>query len=352
VQREAMGTANQRGTRLRAVGETVSETLTANRPKPPNRLARAGIAVGRSRPLLLLVLILGLSAYMAVVYPVSFPTSSNIAAVLLDAAQAGILVVGMTVLMIGGAFDLSIGGVLALTGVVAGVLAKDFGVAAPLALLAGVLLGSFCGLANGLIVTRLGINALIATLATVGIFRGITQLISGTGVNSIGNEFAKLGQSVFLGLQSPFWVMLIVVVAGAFGVSRVRFFRQFYYVGGNAQAATLSGIKVDRVMLLGFILMGTLAGLAGVVSASRLDAAVVTAGTGVELKVITATVLGGASLKGGEGTVVGGFLGVLFIAIVQNALIISHVSVFWQGIVIGVVLLVAVSVDLLARRGR
>lgn len=314
--------------------------------------ARAGMALGRSRQLLLVVLIAGLSAYMTIMYPISFPTGSNLSAVLLDAAQAGILVVGMTMLMIGGAFDLSIGGILALTGVVAGVLVKEAGVPVPIALLAGIGLGAFCGLVNGLIVTRLGINALIATLATVGIFRGITQLVSGTGVNAIGPEFSQWGQAVWLGLQSPFWVMLAVVLAGTFAIRRVRFFRQFYYVGGNARAAALSGINVNRVLLVGFVLMGILAGLAGVVSASRLDAAVVSAGIGVELKVITATVLGGASLKGGEGTVFGGFLGVVFIALVQNALIIARVSVFWQGIVIGLVLLVAVSVDLLARRGR
>lgn len=315
-------------------------------------IARVGMALGRSRQLLLLVLIAGLSVYMTVLYPASFPTGSNISAVMLDAAQAGILVVGMTMLMIGGAFDLSIGGILALTGVVAGVLAKEAGVPAPLALLIGIGLGSVCGLINGLIVTRLGINALIATLATVGIFRGITQLVSGTGVNAIGPDFAMWGQAVYLTLQSPFWVMLGVVVAGSFAIRRLRFFRQFYYIGGNERAAALSGINVNRVLLIGFVLMGTLAGLAGVVSASRLDAAVVSAGIGVELKVITATVLGGASLKGGVGTVSGGFLGVVFIALVQNALIIARVSVFWQGIVIGVVLLVAVSVDRLANRER
>ena len=329
-----------------------SETTKTVLSRRPNPLSRAGTALGRSRTLLLIVLIVVLSTTMSIAFPTLFPTSANISAVLLNAAQAGILVVGMTVLMIGGAFDLSIGGVLALSGIAAGLLAKDGGIPAPIALLAGIAVGSLCGLANGLIVTKLRINALIATLATVGIFRGITQLFSGTGVNEIGDSFKAFGQADFLGLQSPFWVMLAVVLAGWFAVSRVRFFRQFYYVGGNARAATLSGINVPRVMLLGFVFMGALAGLAGVLSASRLNAAVVTAGTGVELSVITATVLGGASLQGGEGTVIGGLLGVVFIALVQNALIISHVNVFWQGIVVGVVLLVAVSVDLLAGRSR
>ena len=329
----------------------VTDSSAPTMRRTRDRMSALGLALIRSRSRLLVVLIALLSGVMSFAYP-TFPTGPNIAAVLLDTAQAGILVVGMTVLMIGGVFDLSIGGILAMSGIVAGILAKDWSVAAPLALLAGILIGAACGLFNGVVVTRLRINALIATLATVGIFRGITQLISASGVNEIGDSFSAFGQAVILGLQSPFWVMLIVVLVGEFAVSRMRFFRQFYYIGGNARAATLSGIKVDRVMLLAFVFMGALAGLAGVVGASRLNAAVVNAGTGVEPKVITATVLGGASLKGGEGTVIGGLLGVLFIALVQNALIIAHVNVFWQGIVIGVVLLVAVSFDQFAGRRR
>jgi ribose transport system permease protein len=139
--------------------------------------------------------------------------------------------------------------------------------------------------------------------------------------------------------------MLVIVVAGSWAVGQTRFFRQYYYVGGNERAARLSGMKTDRLILIAFVLMGFLAGVAGVLNAARLDAAVVSAGIGVELQVITAAVLGGASLKGGEGTVPGAFLGVLFIALVQNALIILNVDVFWQNIVIGSVLLLAVSLD-------
>jgi ABC-type xylose transport system permease subunit len=128
-------------------------------------------------------------------------------------------------------------------------------------------------------------------------------------------------------------------------VARTRYFRQFYFIGGNTRAAKLSGIRVERLTTVGFIVMGTLAGLAGVLGASRLNSAVVSAGIGVELSVITATVLGGASLKGGEGTVIGGVLGVLFIALVQNAMIINGVGIYWQNIIIGLVLLLAVSLD-------
>jgi ribose transport system permease protein len=139
--------------------------------------------------------------------------------------------------------------------------------------------------------------------------------------------------------------MLIIVVLGSWAVGQTRFFRQYYYVGGNERAARLSGIKTTRLILYAFVLMGLLAAVAGILNSARLNAAVVSAGIGVELQVITAAVLGGASLKGGEGTVPGAFLGVLFIALVQNALIIINVDVFWQNIVIGLVLLGAVSLD-------
>jgi ribose transport system permease protein len=329
------------------LSESGSEPATVSRPpRNPGTMVKSGATrVLHSRPLLLLVLICLLSGYMAYMYDVSFPTADNIEAVLLNAALYGILVVGMMLLMIGGAFDLSIGGILALSGVVSGVLIgqSDWGVAAGVA--AGIGVGAAAGLVNGLIVTQVRINALIATLATVGIFRGITQLISGTGVAPISDSFASIGQSEFLGFQMPFWIMLVVVAVGGWLVSQSRFFRQYYYVGGNRRAATLSGIKSERLMLVAFVIMGTLAGLAGVLNASRLDAAQVSAGVGIELQVITAAVLGGASLRGGEGTVIGGVLGVLFIALLQNALIIMNVDVFWQNIVIGVVLLLAVSLD-------
>ncbi|WP_376795799.1 ABC transporter permease [Thermogemmatispora sp.] len=308
-------------------------------------LIAAGWRLVRSRPLLLLILILLLSCFMAYLYPLSFLSLDNFSAVLLNASQFGILAVGMSILMIGGVFDLSIGSTLALCGVVVAVLIAYAHLPVPLAILLALAVGALAGLINGLIVTRIRINALITTLATAGIYRGVTQLISGTGVSPISDAFARVGQSVWLGFQSPFWVMVLIVAAGIWAVGQTRFFRQYYYVGANERAARLSGIRTSRLILIGFVIMGLLAGVAGVLNAARLNAAVVSAGIGVELQIITATVLGGASLKGGEGTVLGAFLGVIFIALVQNALIILDVDVFWQNIVIGIVLLVAVSLD-------
>jgi len=303
------------------------------------------LRLANSRPLMLFVLVVALVAAMSVAYPNNFPTRFNIAAVLLNAAQNAILVTGMMLLMVAGGFDLSIGSTLALAGVWAGVVVGWWGWPAEAGLLAGIAVGGAAGLVNGLIVTRLGINALIATLATLTIYRGLTYLTAGTGVTPIGDAFKAYGQSVFLGVQTPFWVMLAVVAVGSWALANTRFFRQYYFIGGNARAAKLSGIRVERLTLIGFVLMGLLAGLAGVLGASRLNSAVVSAGINVELSVITATVLGGASLKGGEGTVVGGVLGVLFIALVQNAMIINGIGIFWQNIIVGLVLLLGVSLD-------
>jgi ribose transport system permease protein len=231
----------------------------------------------------------------------------------------------------------------------AGLAAKYLGLPPVAAFLVGCAWGLLLGMLNGVLVTRFRINALIATLATLSIYRGGLQLVSGAGVTNIGNNFTVFGQTKILGIYSPFWFMAVIVLLFGFLVGRTRFFRQAYYIGGNARAAKLSGINVDRTVFIFFAIMGLLAGLAGALLASRLNTAVVLAGQGVELKVITAVVLGGASLSGGVGTIVGAFLGVLFMALLQNAMIIAGINPFWQLIVVGAVLLLSVGLDQLAR---
>lgn len=331
----------------------IAHTQEASRPHEPFAL-RLVRRFADSRELTLLILVIVLAVAMSVVYPNNFPTGANLRAVLLNLAPVGILVCGMMLLMIAGSFDLSCGSTLALTGVWAGVVAGWWGWPAEIAILVGIAVGALAGLVNGLIVTRIGINALIATLGTLTIYRSLTYVTAGTGVTPISDSFAAYGRAVdpIFRIQSPFWVMLVIVLLGSWLVSRTRFFRQFYFVGGNPRAAQLSGIRVDRLILIGFVIMGALAGIAGVFGAARLNSAVVNAGVGIELKVITATVLGGASLKGGEGTIIGGILGVLFIALIENAMIINAIGVFWQGMVVGLVLLFAVSLDRFKSSGR
>jgi ribose transport system permease protein len=305
--------------------------------------------IATDRPLLLIILIAALIIGMTAFRPTTFLTTGNAAVVLLDTAQTGILACGMMVLMIGGMFDLSVGGILAFSGIMAGLAVKQLGWPPIPAFLVGCVWGALLGVINGTLVTRFKINALIATLATLSIYRGGLQLVSGAGVTNIGNGYTVFGQTQFLGIYSPFWFMAVIVLLFAFLVGRTRYFRQAYYIGGNARAAKLSGINVDRTVFVFFVIMGFLAGLAGALLASRLNTAVVLAGNGVELKVITAVVLGGASLSGGSGTILGAFLGVLLMSLLQNAMIIANISPFWQLIVVGLVLLVSVGLDQFGR---
>ena len=309
------------------------------------------IRIITDRQKLLVLLIAALIMLMTILEPNTFPRPANAAVVLLDTAQTGILACGMMLLMISGMFDLSIGGIMAFSGIMAGLAAKQLGLPPIGAFLVGCCWGVVLGTLNGVLVTKFRINALIATLATLSIYRGGLQLVSGSGVTNIGNGFTVFGQTKILGIYSPFWFMAAIVLLFIFLVGRTRFFRQAYYIGGNIRAAKLSGINVDRTVFSFFVIMGLLAGLTGALLASRLNTAVVLAGQGVELKVITAVVLGGASLSGGVGTIFGAFLGVLLMALLQNSMIIAGISPFWQLIVVGIVLLLSVGLDQFARIG-
>jgi ribose transport system permease protein len=215
----------------------------------------------------------------------------------------------------------------------------------PAAVLCGLGVAAFGGGLNGLLVAKARVNALIATLGTMQIFRGTAVLIGGPGISYLPPEFARLGQAEWLGLQAPFWVMLAICGLFHYLLEKTGMFRQFYYVGSNPKAAFLSGIPVERLQILGFAIAGLLSGLAGILFASRLATGVSIAGDGAELRVITAVILGGASLSGGRGKIWGALLGVVFIALIQNALIIAQIPSSWQSIVIGAVLVAAVGLD-------
>jgi len=282
---------------------------------------------------------------MSIIYPYSFPTRANIVSVLLDTAQLAILTTGMMCLLISGVFDISIGATLAFGGIVAGIMVKLWGLHPVIAIIGGLLAGTMVGAANGFIVTRLRVNAMIATLATQYIVRGVILIIAPSGVSNLPESYKPFGQTMILGLQSPFWVMAVVVGLLWFLMEKTRFFRQLYYIGAKRKAAKLSGIKVERLTMINFIIMGTLAGLCGSVLASRLSNAVVLAGTGVEMKTIAAAILGGASLTGGVGNVPGAFLGALFMSVIQNVLIICKVPVSYQSIIVGLILVFALGLD-------
>jgi len=303
-----------------------------------------------SRETLLVVLMAALVGGLSLVYPRSFPTAGNLSAVLRGLAFDGIMVCGMTILLVAGTFDLSIGGIFSLAGVAAGWLMNNGHVPVPLAVLGGLGVATTAGLINGAIVARVRVNALIATLGTMGIYRGLAVLMGGPGINFLPKSFSCPGQSVFLGLQGPVWLMLVVAACFGFLLAQSRFFRQYYYIGNNAGAARLSGMDVPRMEIVAFTIMGLLAGLSGIAFASRVGTSVSISGDGAELRVITAAILGGASLSGGKGTIAGALMGVCFVALIHNALIIASVSSYWQSIITGVVLVSAVALDRTAKR--
>jgi ribose transport system permease protein len=286
----------------------------------------------------------------SLIWPTKFPTFENISLVLLNVSIESIVAVGMMILLISGSFDLSVGSVVAFSGGVAAYLMYYYGVFVPVAIVVALLAAAIVGLINGLFVAKLGINPLIQTLAMMGIVRGLALMISGAGIQNLPDTFNALGQTRIFGVQSPVWIMLAIVLIFSILVSRTIFFRRYYYIGGNEKAAKLSGIQVDRMKIIGFMLVSTLAGLAGILLASRLGASLATSGQGMELRAITAVILGGASLLGGQGKVVGALLGTVFMGMVSNVMILARVSGYWQEIVLGSILILAVGLDIILKK--
>jgi ribose transport system permease protein len=287
-----------------------------------------------------------------ILYPSSFANFRNFSAILRNLVFEGILAIGMMIMLVGGSFDLSVGSMASMIGVVTGALMKIWNWPVPLAVTTGLLVAALGGFINGFIVAKVRVNALITTLGTMGIFQGIALLIGGPGITYLPESFSRFGQAQFLGLQSPVWVLIVLAILAHYSMAHTRFFRQFYYLGSNPKAAHLSGMNVEGLQISSFVLMGLLAGLAGILYASRIATATSTVGVGAELQAITAVILGGASLAGGRGTIWGAMIGVFFMGLMKNVLIISRFSSEWQGIVLGGVLVAAVAIDAIVNRKR
>jgi ribose transport system permease protein len=296
--------------------------------------------------LIVLVVFIGMSFASNV-----FFTESNILSVLLSLSIESVMAVGMVVCMVGGGFDMSVGSVLGFTGIIVAELLTSGVPTAPavaIALLGGVIIGLW----NGFIIAKLKINPFVTTLSSLSIFRGLSYVItSGRNISGLPDGFQAIGQLRPFGVQLPIVYAVVLLIVGEIVLRNSRFFRQYYYIGGNERAARLSGINVDRMTVFAYVLTAFLAAFAGIIFTARMGSASCQAGTGWELRVITAVILGGASLKGGAGTVLGTFLGVLLMALITNALTLLGVDIYWQQFVVGVVLISAVVIDTLGRLG-
>jgi ribose transport system permease protein len=255
----------------------------------------------------------------------------------------GIAAIGQTVVIIAGGFDLSVGSVMAAAGILSAYLINE-GAAFGVAVLAALGLGMVIGLANGAIVAYLRINSLITTLATLAIVRGLAFVITGGEAEVISNEtYLDVGTNDALGIPVVVVLLIALFLAVGFAIPRTRFGRYMYAIGSNPRAARLAGVRVARWRLVFFGLSGVLAAVAGCVTVSRTGTAEPSANMGAELDVITAVILGGTSLNGGRGRLFGTFLGLLVIAVLNNGLILLQVESYWQQVVKGGVLLLAVA---------
>ena len=271
-------------------------------------------------------------------------TYANLSAILLNMSIEVIVVIAMSILLISGEFDLSLGATMSLSGVLCGYMIK-LGLNVVLAILITLAVCIINGLINGTIIAKIGVNSFMATLATGMAYRGIALIIAGTGITGLPENFTVIGQRVLFGLQLPVWFSFIIIGIFIYLVSRTRIFRQYYYIGGNLKAAQLSGINVSKMKIIAFIIAALLAGYAGIMSAARLGNAMHETGSAIIFKAFAAAVIGGVSIKGGVGSVGGAVLGLLFLTLLNNGLIVANVNAYWQSFVLGIVLVAAVIFD-------
>ncbi len=271
------------------------------------------------------------------------------------------LSIGMTLIILTGGIDLSVGAILALSGAVAAALLKSGLPIEPLgiklqftvfgSIVAGLLTGAAAGLFNGLAVTRFKLPPFVATLGMFSIARGLTMLwTGGFPITGLGSTFGAIGTGVFLGVPIPVWITGLLVGIFVLLTRMTRFGRHIYAVGGNERAAFLTGLPVNGIKTAVYTLGGLLAGAAGLIVTARLDSAQPNAGLGYELDSIAAVVIGGTSLSGGRGSVMGTVIGCLIIGVLNNGLFLLNVSPFWQQVVKGFVILAAVAIDRMSQR--
>ena len=273
-----------------------------------------------------------------------------------------IVSVGMTLVILTAGIDLSVGSVLALCGAVTAGMLKYGAEFADVniyigftlfgAITGGVLIGSLLGWFNGITITRFKVPPFVATLAMLTIARGLTMLwTGGFPITGFEGNMAFIGTGWLLGIPMPVWISAVVVLAAVILTRKTRLGRHIYAVGGNEKAAELSGLNVKRIKIIVYTIAGALAAVGGLIVTSRLDSAQPNAGMGLELDSIAAVVIGGTSLSGGKGSVMGTVQGALIIGVLNNGLVLLNVSPFWQQVVKGLVILLAVVIEKLNTKG-
>lgn len=274
-----------------------------------------------------------------------FLTINNLRNVFTQVSVNAVIAAGMTFVILTGGIDLSVGSILAIAGAVAASIVKSTGNVF-LAVIAALAIGAIIGLLNGIIIARGKIQAFIATLVSMTVFRGVTYVYTnGTPVSGLGQKFMVLGNDKILGMPIPVIVTVIIFLLSYYILDQTRYGRYVYSIGGNEDTARLSGINTNKVKTLVYVISGVMAAVSGIIVTSRIGSASPNAGSGFELDAIAAVVLGGTSLAGGEGSIVGTIIGAVIIGVLNNGLNLMNVSPFYQLIVKGLVILLAVMID-------
>jgi ribose transport system permease protein len=279
-----------------------------------------------------------------------FLTATNLSSIARQTAVINIMALGMTLIIVSGGIDLSVGAIVAFAGV-AGTMAMRAGVPVFPAILIGVIVGAACGLANGLLITRLRVSPFIVTLGTLGIFRGITLMLSnGLPVHEVPQSFSLLSEATVAGVPFALWQVIVCACAMHLLLERTKIGRYAFSIGSNEQAAYYAGIPVSFHLVAVYSIAGLLTGLAGMLEASRLMTGQPTAGQGYELEAIAAVVIGGGSLRGGEGSVTGTLIGAFIMGLLANGSDLLGISPYAQQAIIGAVIILAVTVDEFRKR--
>jgi ribose transport system permease protein len=279
----------------------------------------------------------------------NFLTSTNLSSVVRQTAVINIMALGMTVIIISGGIDLSVGSILALAGLLGTMTMEKNGIA--LGIVVGLVAGMLCGFANGAMTTSLRINPFIVTLGTMGIYRGLALIISkGLPVHEIPPSYSYLGEGNLLHVPFVLWLLLLCAVIIHITLEHTRLGRYAFSIGSNPDAAYYAGVPVRFHIMAVYAIAGVLTGLAGMIEASRLMTGQPTGGQGYELTAIAAVVIGGGSLRGGEGSVLGTLVGAFIMGLLANGSDLLGTNPYWQQVIIGGVIILAVSFDELRKR--
>jgi ribose/xylose/arabinose/galactoside ABC-type transport system permease subunit len=284
------------------------------------------------------------------IFQSTFLSWSNISQVIKAVSFIAIMAVGQSVVIISGGIDLSVGSVLGLSGVVTAVLLNGVLGVFPATIL-GVVVGLASGIATGLLITRANLPPFIATLGMMSVARGFAfALTGGETIRDLPASFLAIGQGSILSIPIPILIMALFAITIGYLLKKTKLGRYTYAIGGNEEAAVYSGVDVGKAKILVYGLCGMSAGIAGVLFAARFGVGQSTSGLGYELDVIAAAVIGGISLSGGRGTILGAIIGSLLMGILRNGLVLLDVSAYWQQVAIGVVILLAVIMDRKTKR--